>query len=79
SYGIPCALVTFEGFEDSVHGNGIKYGDYAQGVGLDSISPIAVGLDFQKVDFEHLTTDHKISDSKLDEVEAAIVKGLSYL
>ncbi len=79
SYGIPCALITFEGFEDSVHGNGIKYGDYAQGVGLDSISPIAVSLDFQKVDFENLTTDHKISDSKLDEVEAAIVKGLSYL
>ena len=79
SYGIPCALVTFEGFEDSVHGNGIKYGDYAQGVGLDSISPKPVGLDFQKVDFENLTTDHKISDSKLDEVEAAILKGLSYL
>jgi hypothetical protein len=79
SYGIPCALVTFEGFEDSVHGNGIKYGDYAQGVGLDSISPSPVGLDFQKVDFENLTTDHKISESKLDEVEAAILKGLSYL
>jgi hypothetical protein len=79
SYGIPCALVTFEGFEDSVHGNGIKYGDYAQGVGLDSINPIAVGLDFQKVDFENLTTDHKVSDAKLDEVEAAIIMGLSYL
>ena len=79
SYGIPCALITFEGFEDSVHGNGIKYGDYAQGVGLDSISPKAVGLDFQKVNFENLTTDHKISETKLDEVEAAILKGLSYL
>jgi hypothetical protein len=79
SYGIPCALITFVGFEDSVHGNGIKYGDYAQGAGLDSISPIAVSLDFQKVDFESLTTSHKISDSKLDEVEAAIIKGLSYL
>lgn len=79
SYGIPCALVTFEGFEDSVHGNGIKYGDYAQGVGLESISPIPVSLDFLKVDFENLTTNHKISDAKLDEVEAAIVKGLSYL
>jgi hypothetical protein len=79
SYGIACALITFEGFEDSVHGNGIKYGDYAQGVGLDSISPIAVSLDFQKVDFENLTTSHKITDSKLDEVEAAIIKGLSYL
>jgi hypothetical protein len=79
SYGIPCALVTFEGFEDSVHGNGIKYGDYAQGVGLDSINPVSVGLDFQKIDFENITTDHKISNAKLDEVEAAIIKGLSYL
>jgi hypothetical protein len=79
SYGIPCALVTFEGFEDSVHGNGIKYGDYAQGVGLASISPIPVGLNFPKIDFENITTDHKISAAKLDEVEAAIVKGLSYL
>jgi hypothetical protein len=79
SYGIPCALVTFEGFEDSVHGNGIKYGDYAEGVGLAQISPIPVGLNFTKIDFENITTDHKISSAKLDEVEAAIVKGLSYL
>lgn len=79
SYGIPCALITFEGFEDSVHGNGIKYGDYAQGVGLESISPIPVSLDLTKVNFENITTDHKISNAKLDEVETAILKGLSYL
>ena len=79
SYGIPCALITFAGFEDSVHGNGIKYGDYAQGVGLESISPIPVGLDLTKTDFENITTDHKISPAKLDEVETAIRKGLSYL
>jgi hypothetical protein len=79
SYGIPCALVTFEGFEDSVHGNGIKYGDYAQGVGLESISPFAISLNLAKVNFDNITTDHKISDDKLNEVEAAIVKGLTYL
>jgi hypothetical protein len=79
SYGIPCALITFEGFEDSVHGNGIKYGDYAQGVGLESISPIAVSLNLSTVDFDNITTDHKIGQSKLDEVEEAIRKGLSYL
>ena len=79
SYGIPCALVTFEGFEDSVHGNGIKYGDYAQGVGLDSISPISVSLNLTTVNFDNITTSHKISETKLDEVEAAITKGLSYL
>jgi hypothetical protein len=78
SYGIPCALITFEGFEDSVHGNGIKYGDYAQGVGLASINPVAVGLNLSKVDFDNITTDHKISDQKLDEVAMAIKTGLSY-
>ena len=79
SYGIPCALITFEGFEDSVHGNGIKYGDYAQGVGLASISPTPIALNLAKVDFDNITTNHKISNEKLDEVEAAIIKGLSYL
>jgi len=79
SYGIPCALITFSGFEDSVHGNGIKYGDYAQGVGLESISPVAIGLDLSKVSFENLITEHKISNEKLDEVEQAVKSGLSYL
>jgi len=79
SYGIPCALITFEGFEDSVHGSGIKYGDYAQGVGLESISPVAVGLNLSKIDFDNITTEHKIVTNKLDEVEQAILKGLSYL
>ena len=79
SYGIPCALITFEGFEDSVHGNGIKYGDYAQGVGLEAISPVPVGLDLAKIDFDNITTDHKISEAKLDEVAKAVKDGLSYL
>lgn len=79
SYGIPCALVTFEGFEDSVHGTGIKYGDYAQGVGLESINPVVVGLDLSKRDLDNITTQHKISEAKLDEVAAAIKTGLSYL
>jgi hypothetical protein len=79
SYGIPCALITFEGFADSVHGNGIKYGDYAEGVGLASISPIPVGLNLNIFDFDNITTNHKISETKLNEVETAIKEGLSYL
>lgn len=79
SYGIPCALITFDGFEDAVHGNGIKYGDYAEGVGLDSISPISVSLNLNSVNLENITTSHKIAETKLDEVEAAIIKGLAYL
>jgi hypothetical protein len=79
SYGIPCALITFEGFEDAVHGTGIKYGDYAQGVGLESINPHLVGLNLGKFDLDNITTEHRISQEKLDEVEQAIREGLSYL
>ena len=79
SYGIPCALITFEGFEDAVHGTGIKYGDYAQGVGLESINPHLVGLDLSKINLDNITTEHKISEEKLNEVEQAIRDGLSYL
>jgi hypothetical protein len=76
SYGIPCGLVTFDGFEENVHGNGIKYGDYAQGAGLDHVDPIAVPLNLTKVDFDNIITDHKVSKAKLDEVEAAVKAGL---
>jgi hypothetical protein len=79
SYGIPCALITFEGFEDAVHGTGIKYGDYAQGVGLESINPHLVGLDLSKINLDNITTEHKISEEKLNEVEQAIRDGLGYL
>ena len=77
SYGIPCALVTFDGFEENVHGNGIKYGDYAQGAGLERIDPIAVPLNLTKIDLDNIITDHKISKAKFDEVEAAVKAGLS--
>jgi hypothetical protein len=79
SYGIPCALITFEGFEDAVHGTGIKYGDYAQGVGLTAINPAVVGLDLSKVNFDDITSDYKITEDKLNEVELAVKDGLSYL
>ena len=77
SYGIPCALVTFDGFEENVHGNGIKYGDYAQGAGLERIDPVAVPLNLTKIDLDNIITDHKISKAKFDEVEAAVKAGLS--
>ncbi len=77
SYGIPCGLVTFDGFEENVHGNGIKYGDYAQGAGLAHVDPIAVPLNLTKVDLDNIITDHKISKAKFDEVETAVKAGLS--
>ena len=79
SYGIPCALITFAGFEDAVHGTGIKYRDYSMGVDLPAINPAVVELNLAAVNFDDLTTDYKISDTKLDEVEDAIRRSLTLL
>ncbi|MBR7742082.1 hypothetical protein KC207_02080 [Phycicoccus sp. BSK3Z-2] len=73
SYGIPCALVTFAGAEDAVHGTGVKYGDYVRGVGLGmSLTPAVVGLDLRRLDLDPLTTDDRVDDRTLDDVEDAV-------
>ena len=79
SYGIPCSLVTFEGFEDNVHGTGLKYGDYAMGVGLETISPSVVPLDLQKFSFASIERDDAVSEAKKDEIVDAIRRGLAAL
>ena len=77
SYGIPCALVVFNGFEEYVHGDGIKYSDYSLGAGLPEVDPIAINpkLDIQEI--TPLIHDYKVSEAKIDEVESAIKLGLS--
>ncbi|MBU6347368.1 MAG: hypothetical protein KGQ38_01985 [Actinomycetales bacterium] len=79
SYGIPCALITFAGFEDAVHGTGIKYQDYSLGVDLPAINPEVVALNLNLVNFDDLTTDYKISEAKLDEVETALRSALALI
>jgi hypothetical protein len=76
SYGIPCALVTFDGFEENVHGNGIKYADYALGAGLERVDPVPVALNLTKVNFDNIMRDDRVSEAKKDEVELAIKLGL---
>jgi hypothetical protein len=77
SYGIPCSLVTFEGFEDAVHGTGLKYGDYAMGVGLETISPVSVPVDLRKFSFANIERDDTVSEAKKDEIIDAIKRGLA--
>jgi hypothetical protein len=79
SYGIPCALVTFEGFEDAVHGNGIKYSDYSMGVGLPAINPSVVGLNLGAINLDDIVNDLSVSEEKKDEVEAAVRQALTVL
>ena len=72
SYGIPVALVTFEGFEGAVHGDGSKYLDYAEGVGVMAQAPIPLPLDLRNIDFQHTLTQEHITEDKLNEVEITL-------
>jgi hypothetical protein len=76
SYGIPCALVVFKGFEEYVHGDGIKYIDYALGAGVKAVSPTPINPRLDWKEIKPLLETIQISDSKIDEVEAAIKEGL---
>jgi Polysaccharide pyruvyl transferase len=77
SYGIPCALIVFEGYLDAVAGNGMKYTDYALGVGLDPITPAPVPLDLRSTDLQSLVMDLTISETKKDEVEDALRRAVA--
>jgi hypothetical protein len=69
SYGIPCGLITFEEFEDRVHGSGIKYEDYALGAGVEVVNPQVVGLDLRQWDLVGPIRDIRVSEEVKDEVE----------
>lgn len=80
SYGIPCVLVTFDGFESSVHGTGIKYGDYSQGADLDHLyEPIVVQHDLSRLPLESMLSTEKVRPEKLDEIEQALRSGVEVL
>jgi hypothetical protein len=80
SYGIPCALVTFEGLEQAVHGSGVKYEDYALGVGVTGIrEPAIVGLDLSRAPLDDLTLEVRLSDAVLDDVAAALTQGVAMM
>ena len=70
SYGIPCGLVTFEEFEDKVHGSGIKYEDYALGAGVEVVNPQVVRARPAPLGPRRPVRDIRVSEAKKDEVEA---------
>jgi hypothetical protein len=78
AYGIPCALITFEGFESLVHGTGIKYEDYALGMGLSSVyEPVAVPPDLRRLNIDSMVAKEQISEEKLDEIEHAVATAVA--
>ena len=76
SYRIPCALVVFKGFEEYVHGDGIKYIDYALGADVKVISPTPINPKLDWREIEPITETIKIPELKISEVEMAIKEGL---
>jgi hypothetical protein len=79
SYGIPCALVSFEGFERAVHGTGIKYRDYALGAGVEVVEPTPVPLDLRDAALADLVRDERVSEQAKDAVEDALREALARL
>ena len=77
SYGIPCALVSFEGAEENVHGTGIKYEDYALGAGVEVMNPTVVPVDLRSFDFQPLVKTIQVSEAKKAEVREATREALS--
>ena len=77
SYGIPCALVTFEGYEENVHGSGIKYEDYALGAGVEVMNPVVLPTDLSKTNLKKLTKTIKVSSKKIKEVESHIKQAIA--
>ena len=73
SYGIPVALVSFKGFESAIHGDGSKYLDYCEGVGVPLITPTSIPLDLRQSTFETILTCEKISEEKMNEVEVTLI------
>jgi len=73
SYGIPVALIGFEGAASTVAGDGMKYRDYSLGAGLERLwEPQQLILDLRNVDLRSMLDTEYVAEEKLDEVEAAI-------
>jgi len=77
SYGIPCALVSFEGAEEKVHGTGFKYEDYALGAGVEVMNPSVVPVDLRSFDYQPLVKTLEVSEAKKAEVREATREALS--
>jgi hypothetical protein len=64
SYGIPCVLINFNDESKSVYGDGVKYLDAMEGVGLIGYKPHLVGNDLSLINL-HEIVDNRIVDSKI--------------
>jgi hypothetical protein len=66
----------FKGFEEYVHGDGIKYSDYALGAGVKELNPVSIDPKIKESEIRPITHEIRISERKIFEVEAAIKEGI---
>lgn len=76
AYGIPSALVVFEGGERAVAGDGLKYLDYAEGVGVEPLMPKKIPVDLRDYDLNKVVRNIRIEESKINELYAFLKKYL---
>ncbi len=79
SYGIPGGLITFRGFGSRIHGQGMKYEDYALGAGVQVLNPRVVDLDLRGRELDALIDDVRIDEAKKDEVETHLATAIELL
>ncbi len=70
AYGIPCGLINFEGAEASVHGDGLKYHDYFEGVSLPSRMPTVIPGNLRGRDLSLLVSKEDISRKVILDLES---------
>ncbi len=68
AYGLPCALATFEGAEDLVHGDGMKYSDYFLGIEKAPKNTVVLPRNLGTFDFESVLESTPIDSEVIDRV-----------
>lgn len=79
AYGLPCVLATFDGLEDAVHGDGMKYADYFKGAGLEPRPLITLPRDLRGYDLRSCLEIEKLDEKAIDRMESTLRQELSSL
>lgn len=66
AYGIPSVLVTWDSHRDSVAGDGMKYIDYAKGVGVEPFHPRSVSNNLNEENIEAILNHEFISEDRIN-------------
>ena len=69
SYGIPCALLNFSSKSEAIYGDGIKYLDAMEGIGLSSYPPHCIDSNLNRVNIEDYVDNRKLDRERLDQLK----------